>query len=260
MYPRAFPSGRRKNPKRQAERRVYEALAASDRRGFVYYEWRKDYEHIELDFALWIEGLDRIALQVKGGRYVLTDGDWFLKARDGPLTVRSCPLDETKLAALDLHDDIEERAATSYNPFVIPVLLFPDMAPDPAIEQLARRKGVHVVWRTADLMADLAAIIRSRRVSDRLTMNRVVREVEAVTDGLIRLDVPAEEETGVKVEGPSTLCLWVGGVSLIQVRAQETRLRLRTVSGLERSDREVARVDTEGSFPATGQFPYRFDG
>ena len=34
MYPREFPSGRRRKPKRQAERRVYEALAGSDRQGF----------------------------------------------------------------------------------------------------------------------------------------------------------------------------------------------------------------------------------
>ena len=44
MYPREFPATRRKDPKRLAERRVYEALAGRDHRGFVY---------IELDFAGW---------------------------------------------------------------------------------------------------------------------------------------------------------------------------------------------------------------
>ena len=108
IYPREFPSGRRRKPKRQAERRVYEALANSNRRGFVYYEWRKGYERIELDYAVWIEGLGRFALQVKGGRYLLVDGDWYLKTRSGVKSVRSCPLDEAKLGALDLHDDIED--------------------------------------------------------------------------------------------------------------------------------------------------------
>ena len=41
MYPREFPANRRKKPKRRAERRIYEALAGSDRQGFVYYEWRE---------------------------------------------------------------------------------------------------------------------------------------------------------------------------------------------------------------------------
>ena len=188
MYPREFPSGRRKKPKRQAERRVYEALAGGNCQGFVYYEWRRGYEHIELDFAVWIEGLGRFALQVKGGRYVLIDGDWYLKTRYGVQPVKSCPLDETKLAALDLHDDIKECAHTVYKPFTVPVLVFPDMEPDRAIEQLARRMGVYVIWRVGNLCADLAEIVRSRRVSEALGMDRIAREVHAVTDGLICLE------------------------------------------------------------------------
>ena len=188
MYPREFPPSRRKISKRRAEREVYEALAGSDHQGFVYYEWRKGYGHIELDFAVWIEGLGRFALQVKGGCYLLIDGEWYLKTRDGVQPVRSCPLDETKLAALDLHDDIKECAQTVYNPFAVPVLLFPDMEPDRAIEQLARRTGVYVIWGVRNLLADLAEIVRSRRVSEALGMDRIAREVNAVTDGLIRLE------------------------------------------------------------------------
>ena len=187
MYPREFPSGRRKKPKRQAERSVYEALAGSDRRGFVYYEWRQGYEHIELDFAVWVNGLGRFALQVKGGRYLIIDGEWYLKTREGNKHVRSCPLDETKLAALDLHDDIKECAQTAYNPYVIPVLAFPDMEPDEAIKNLAKRTGVYVIWGVGNLLADLEEIVRSRRVSEALGMDRIAREVQAVTDGLIRL-------------------------------------------------------------------------
>ena len=232
MYPREFPSGRRKKPKRQAERRVYEALAGSDRRGFVYYEWRKGYEHIELDFAVWIEGLDRFALQVKGGRYLLIDGEWRLKTRDGVKLIESCPLDEAWLAALDLHDDIKEKAQTGYNPFVIPVLAFPDMDPDPAIKKLARRKGVYVIWGTEHLMIDLAEIIRSRRVSDTLSMERIGREVYAVTDGLIRLAEAGREETRAKAVGPIELSLWVGGCNVLQIRAEEMHLRVRTIIGI----------------------------
>ena len=92
MYPREFPSGRRRQPKRRAERRVYEALAGSDRRGFCYYEWRKGYGRIELDFAVWIEGLGRFALQVKGGRYLLIDGEWYLRTREGVKPDRRLPV------------------------------------------------------------------------------------------------------------------------------------------------------------------------
>ena len=232
MYPRPFPSGRRGKPKRRAELEVYEALVGSNRQGFVYYEWRKGYECIELDFAVWIAGLGRIALQVKGGIYVLIDGEWYLKTRGGIRNVGSSPLDEAWLAALDLHDDIAEKAQIDYNPFVIPVVSFPDMTePDEAIKNLARRKGVYVVWGTEHLLHDLEDVVQSRSVSAQLTMERIAAEVLAVTDGQIRLDTAAEEEAGKRLRRPLVLSLTAGGRSLLQVRAKKMRLRLETCTG-----------------------------
>ena len=231
MFPKGFPPSRRQRPKRRAEWQVYKALAGSDRQGFVYYEWRRGYEQIELDFAVWVEGLGRFALQVKGGHYALIDGDWYLKKREGLQPIRMCPLDEAKLAGLDLHDDISERACTPYNPYVIPVLMFPDMELDPAVEHLARRKGVYVVWSTDDLVADLIAIVGRRDAHASLTMSRIAREVEAVTDGLIRLDVAVMGETGENAPRPAVLSVSVGGLNIVQVRAGEIRLRLGRLIG-----------------------------
>ena len=106
VYPREFPTGRRRKPKRRAKRGVYKALANSNRRGFVYCERRKGHERIELHFAVSIEELGRIALQVKGGRYLLSDGEWHLATRDGVQPIAASPLDEAWLAARNLHDDI----------------------------------------------------------------------------------------------------------------------------------------------------------
>ena len=229
MHPREFPPNRRGDPKRRAERQVYEALAGSDCQGFAYYEWRKGYEHIELDFAVWIENLGRFALQVKGGRYRLSDGEWYLANRDGLQPVRSCPLDEAKLAALDLHDDIAERARTSYNPYVIPVLLFPDETePDPSIENLAKRKGVYVVWGAENLLEDLGEIVLGRSVSDQLTMGRIAAEVLAVTDGQIRLDAAKARKTAGRPALPLVLSLRVGGRSVLRVRTKGMRLQVQT--------------------------------
>ena len=235
MFPKEFPSSRRKMPKRRAERRVYEALANSNRRGFVYYEWRRGYEHIELDFAVWVEGLGRFVLQVKGGHYQIIDGEWYLKTRRGWKAIGTSPLDAAWLGALDLHDDIEERAETAYNPFVIPVLVFPDMEPDEAIKSLARRKGVYVIWGTGHLMTDLEQIVGSRRVSDTLPAERIAGEVLAVTDGLIRLsqagdavaDDGAEGEVSISGRGrPGVLRLAVGGTTVLTIRSRAVRCRL----------------------------------
>ena len=229
MYPRQFPSVRRGKPKRRAERRVYEALAGINRRGFVYYEWRKGYERIELDFAVWIEKMGRFALQVKGGHPLLIDGEWHLRTREGVQPIATSPLDEVWLEALDLHDDIKERACTSYSPHVIPVVSFPDMTkPDEAIENLARRKGVYVVWGVENLLHDLERIVHSRRVSDRLAMERIAAEVLAVTDGQIRLDTAAEERNRTRPGRPQILSLTVGGRNILRVRAREMRLRIGT--------------------------------
>ena len=232
MYPKKFPSTRRGKPKRRAERRVYEALANSNRQGFVFYEWRRGYEKIELDFAVWVEGLGRFALQVKGGRYLLIDGDWHLKTREGNKHVRSCPLDETKLAALDLHDDIKECAQTVYNPYVIPVLVFPDMEPDRAIEQLARRTGVYVIWGVGNLLADLEEIVRSRRVSEALGMDRIAGEVHAVTDGLIcleRLGKRCVADAGDQPVSVSERRQYTGTLRLTLVGVDVTTTRARGV-------------------------------
>ena len=233
MYPREFPANRRKKPKRRAERRIYEALAGSDRQGFGYYEWRRGYERIELDFAVWIAALGRFALQVKGGHYLLIDGEWRLKTRNGVVPIDTSPLDEAWLAALELHDEIEERAATPYNPYVIPVLVFGDMEPDAVIEQLARRKGVYLVWRTDDLVADLSAVVRGREVSGALSADRICREVCAVTDGLVRLG-EARQEARAKAVRPVTKSPAPSGLELIHVRARKVRFRRGTITGPEK--------------------------
>ena len=238
MYPREFPATRRKKPKRRAERRIYEALANSDRQGFVYYEWRKNYEHIELDFAVWVVDLGRFALQVKGGHYLLIDGEWYLKTSDGLVPIEASPLDEAWLAALDLHDDIEERAATPYNPYVIPVLVFADMEPDPVIEGLARRKGVYLVWRTGDLVADLSALACGREVSGALSQDRLCREVCAVTDGLIRLGEAREQGAPAKAARPTTKPTSPSGLELIHIRAREVRFRRGTITGPRKPRRQ----------------------
>ena len=233
MYPRQFPPARLEMPKRRAERQVFEALADCERQGFAYYEWRKGYGRIELDFAVWIEGLGRFALQVKGGRYALTDGDWYLKTRAGPRLIESCPLDEAKLAALDLHDDIEEKAETAYNPFVVPVLVFPDMEPDPHIESLASRKGVYLIWRTDALVECLSEIAQSRSAREALSVSRIDQEVCAVTDGLIRLNMPgdrrisipeAELVAGSISSNEAALRLMVNGKSVLTIRSRALRL------------------------------------
>ena len=188
IFPREFPHRRLRKPTRRAERRIFGSLATSDLAGFTYYEWRREYEDGEVDFALWVASLGRAALQVKGGHYELQEGEFSLHTRDGLIRVASSPIDEAWLGALDLHDDIVDRLAPAYDPFVVPILAFPDMDPDEAIEKLARRKRVNLLWRSDTPSEAVAEILRSQPVLKPLPWSRIRCEVEAITDGLIILD------------------------------------------------------------------------
>ncbi len=67
---------------------------------------------------------------------------------------------------------------------MIPVLVFPDMDPNVATGNLARRKGVYPVWGTANLVADLENIVKRSCVSNRLACDRIAGGVRQVTVGL----------------------------------------------------------------------------
>ena len=178
------------------------------------------------------KGLGRFALQVKGGRYLLIDGEWYLKTRDGMKHDQShARWMRRSWLRLTCTTTSKNCAQTVYNPYVIPVLVFPDMEADPAIEQLARRAGVYLVWRTDNLMADLEQIVRRRGVPASLTMERIGREVYAVTDGLIQLAEAGRAGTRAKAVRPIALSLSVGGRTVFRFAAQEMHLRFGTVIG-----------------------------
>ena len=191
MYPSQFPPKRRRKATRRAELRIFNALASSNLAGFSYYEWRKDFDDLELDFAIWMRDHGRAALQVKGGGYELRQGEFYLHTQGEVIPIASSPIDEAWLAALDLHDDIVDKLAPAYDPFVLPVLCFPDMQPDEQIEKLAHRKRVCLLWQCDQPDQRLQEILLAQPVRAVLPTSRISREVCAATDGGIQLDPAA---------------------------------------------------------------------
>ena len=235
INPREFPPKRRRQPTRGAERRVFNALASSPLAGFVYYEWRRTFDDIELDFAIWLRDHGRAGLQVKGGHYQLANGEFELHTQGRVIPIESSPIDEAWLAALDLHDDIVDKLAPAYDPFVVPVLYFPDMKPDEQIEKLARRKRVCLLWQCDHPDQRLRAILLAQPVRSALPTSRISREVFGVTDGLIDLntmdnaeayDISCPERSDSSAElDPATpatkrLLVSLGNLVLIEARAR----------------------------------------
>ena len=77
------PAHRRGDPRRQAEVQVREQLAGCPLPGVVLYEARAARNAPEIDFAIWLEGRAKIALQVKGSRYILIGRRWHLQTDAG---------------------------------------------------------------------------------------------------------------------------------------------------------------------------------
>ena len=180
ISPEQFPIERRTDPKRQAEAAVFDALAGSNASGHALYEWGAPDRPHRTDFALWMESVGRFAVEVKGGQYALDGVQWFLRAPDG-LEAKSSPLQQADDAAMDLRNEI--RRQTGYKVFIIPVVVFPDMQPDPVIEQHAARTNVKVVWGTDHLLADLEAVARRIVVDYPPRANYIINEVSAITVG-----------------------------------------------------------------------------
>ena len=186
MYPRLFPNHRLTDPVRQAERRIFQGLETCGTPGFACYEWQRDKQSLQLDFALWLLAVGRFGLQVKGGYYSFFEGEWYRRrGRKGPyVRVGVCPLAVTADATMSLLNEVSDFLKRPN--YFVPVLLFPAMDPDPGIVARARRSNVHLVWRTDRLLPRLIEIAREAHVRHPPDAADIRREVAVITDGQVR--------------------------------------------------------------------------
>ena len=189
MHPITFPLDRRNDPMRQAEARVFDEISGCRLPGFAYYEWQRDHNAPQLDFALWLLNVGRFGMEVKGGHYFLEKGKWYLKTDNGPQK-KKCPLRKTWNATMSLHDELVD--IVDHEAFFIAVLVFPDMEPDQDIIDRAERSNVHVLWGTDGLVDRLKHIAAAREVYNPPDEGDIESEVAAVTDEQVLYDRPAD--------------------------------------------------------------------
>ena len=155
------------DPRRQAERRVYEELLNCDRPGLFIHEWKFTQRFAEVDFVVWIEDVALFAIQVKGGtyQYVLREAEreWQL-SKSGEWVKTPSPFRQAWSGAKGLLDALPRRGR--YHTFVLPVLLFPDMEGlDPAFETDPDHGRVHALAEERDLVNKLLAVARERGIN-----------------------------------------------------------------------------------------------
>ena len=243
-HPTTFPLDRRNDPKRQAEARVFDEISGSRLPGFAYYEWQRDHNSPQLDFALWLPGVGRFGLEVKGGHYSLEKGKWHLKTGNGPQK-KKCLLTKAWNATMSLHDELV--GVLDHEAFFIAVLVFPDMEPDQDIIARAKRSSkVHVLWGVDGLMDRLTQIAVAREVYNPPDEEDIESEVAAVTDEQVLYDRPDdgparrdENPLAPEVEPESRMEVTAGSITIQHVDT----LNVYTVSSLHPNIGEAPGID-----------------
>ena len=156
-----FPAHRRRDPLRLAELQAYNEFMNSDRAGRVLYELKTSRNVPELDFAVLLEDVAIYGVQVKGGQHVITRGQWQRITYDGPVTI-PCPMEVTWDAALQVREAVKRHLGRKI--FVVAVLVFPDMEPDPDVELRAENNRVKVVFGTHDLVERLVDLVADEEI------------------------------------------------------------------------------------------------
>ena len=220
VYP-PFPTCRQDTPKRQAEKQIYEALAASDLDGHVLYEVRPIPTAPQLDFAVWLVGVGIFGIQVKGGRYLLVEGEWYLITDRGRV-LKESPIPSTWDASMAIRDVVQEMLHQSI--FVTPVLAMPNMQRNEEIEALAGARNVAVHWGDPSLIVDnMVQLAIDRKIHVTPTPASIAAQVQLVEPALVlprRVPAgPDVQEIHIHVD---TLHIHVlqGGLSVLEVPAE----------------------------------------
>ena len=182
LYP-PFPTCRQDTPKRQAEKQIYEALAAYDLEGHVLYEAKPLANAPQIDFAVWIVGVGIFGIQVKGGKYLLVEGEWYLITDRGRV-LKESPIPSTWDASMAIRDVVQEMLHQSI--FVTPVLAMPNMQRNEEIEALAGARNVAVHWGDPSLIVDhLVQLAIDRKIHITPTPASIASQVQLVEPGLV---------------------------------------------------------------------------
>ena len=199
-----FPEHRRTDPKRRAEMQVYDQLAGSDAPGAAIYEIRAHRDAPEVDFAVWIEDVARFGIQVKGGRYTVEGGKWFLYT-DGERNSMQDPVKLTWDAAMSIRAAL--LTGGRYKVYMVAVLVFPDMPdPDPQIQEWADNCKVNPLWGSENLVQRLMGVQDVEGIYSPPSARHIEAEVAVLTPGLAE-DLPRAAAEGPLTPDPSVMDL-----------------------------------------------------
>ena len=154
-----FPAHRLHDPKRRAELAVYRDLEAAALPGIAVYSSSVGPASPEIDNSVWLFDIGRFAVEVKGGRYSLANGNWLL-AGPGGRVAKPNPLMQAYDAGMSLHNAVGERLSHKRKPYILCVTLFADMERDEGIDACTEGSQSKILWGTEDVAGRLAELAK----------------------------------------------------------------------------------------------------
>ena len=169
-----FPAYHHNDPKRQAELRVYQEIANSQRPGQALYGVNAARHSPEVDFVVWVEDVACFSIEVKGGSYSVENGTLFRHGPNGPEQV-SNPLPRAMDGTLSIRNAINDQLEGAC--YIISILLFPDMEDNPEIRRWAQDSRTNVMFGTDSLVRRLTELEDVATVRHRPPAYRIEQEV-----------------------------------------------------------------------------------
>ena len=199
-----FPEHRREDPKRRAEMRVYDQLAGSGAPGAAIYEIKANRDAPEVDFMVWLQDSARFGMQVKGGRYAIEGGRWFLHTNGEREPIQD-PVKLTWDAAMSIRAALWTKGR--YKVYMVAVLVFPDMPePDPQIQEWADNCKVNPLWGSENLVERLMGVHDVGGIYSPPTARHIEAEVAVLMPGLAE-DLPRAAAEGPPAADPPAMGL-----------------------------------------------------
>ena len=203
-----FPLCYMEDPMRRAEQTIYRILEESEAPGRALYEARVLPNGRQIDFAVWLEGIGRYSIEVKGGRYVIDPqtGEWHLLTAGGRYRKDSSAIQAWD-AAKSIPEAIRERFYRGV--YIIAVLAFPDMSHDQVIVDAAARHHVDVIFGTDRWVEQLVELAGPHHIIVPPTEEQIVQEVAVVMPELASRGI-ADPKPQVVIQHVEHLHLHVG--------------------------------------------------
>ena len=173
----AFPPARVDLPTRRAERDIYQALEASALPGRALYEVKVTPRARQIDFLVLAEATAAFAVQLKGGKFAIQDGELCLNTGDG-IIPKPGLLASVWDSAMEVPQFIERNLHRGM--YIIPVLALTDMEQDEDILGMAARRNVEVLFGMEAWVDRLVGLASHHSIRHRPTEQTIEQEVLSI--------------------------------------------------------------------------------